>query len=403
MKRVGIYGGSFNPIHLGHIKSARAFYDAMKLDELIIMPTAVSPFKVNSVENDPNERLKMVRAAFENDERNITVSDFEISNGGTSYTYLTLEHFSNPENELFFLMGTDMLLSLEGWKNPDIILRLASVCHARRKDSDPETEKAIREAITSYKNNYNAKIYDLDTEPFEISSTVIRNAVKEGKDISSFVSPEVGAIIEGDRLYRSCPLYATVRRLVREKRWKHIFATEDEALRLADIFELSGENKEKLRRAAVLHDITKYFTYGEHISCLSEMGITLDSETLASEKTFHQISGAYLARKLHPDLVDDDVFDAIRYHTTGRENMPLLTKLMYLSDFIEPTRTFPDCVKLREIFYDRIKEGDRMRTLDEVMLLSLDMTIADLKENGFPIHSDTEKGREFIYKTLKES
>ena len=110
-----------------------------------------------------------------------------------------------------------------------------------------------------------------------------------------------------------------------------------------------------------------------------------------------------MARKLYPDYVDDAVFDAIRYHTTGKADMPLLTKLMYLCDFIEPTRTFPDCVKLRAIFYEMIEKGNKLRILDEIMLIALDMTIADLKENGHPIHSDTEKAREYIIEKLKEN
>ncbi len=403
MKRLGIYGGSFNPIHIGHIRAANAFYDEMKLDELIIMPTAVSPFKTNDTDNDPHERLKMAKAAFENDGRNVTVSGYEIENGGNSYTYLTLEHFSSPENEMYFLMGTDMLLSLDRWKNPDIILKLATVCHARREDIDPETENAIEEAKARYKNDYNARIIDLDLTPFEVSSSQIRQAVKEGKSISNFVTPEVEEIIRNDRLYLNCPLYATVRKLVREKRWKHIFATEEEALRLSDIFDLPQSDKEKLRVAAVLHDITKYLTRDEHLALLKEMGVTPDEGTLASDKTLHQMTGAYLAKKLHPDAVDDTVFDAIRYHTTGKADMPITTKLMYLSDFIEPTRTFPDCVKLRAIFYGMIEKGDKLRTLDEIMLIALDMTVADLKENGHPIHSDTEKAREYIIEKLKEN
>ena len=239
MKRLGIYGGSFNPIHIGHIKAANAFYDEMKLDELIIMPTAVSPFKTDDPDNDPRERLKMVNAAFENSDRNILVSDYEIEKGGKSYTYLTLEHFSSPENELYFLMGTDMLLSLDGWRNPDIILKLATVCHIRREDVDPETEKAMEEAKSRYEKEYNAKIIDLVSEPFEVSSTEIRNAVKEGKSISGLVTQEVEDIIKKDKLYLTCPLYAAVRTLVKEKRWKHIFGTEAEAKSLARIFDLS--------------------------------------------------------------------------------------------------------------------------------------------------------------------
>ncbi|MBQ8254543.1 MAG: nicotinate-nucleotide adenylyltransferase [Clostridia bacterium] len=403
MKRLGIYGGSFNPIHIGHIKAANAFYDEMKLDELIIIPTAVSPFKTDDVDNDPQERLKMVNAAFENSDRNIIVSDYEIEKGGKSYTYLTLEHFSEPENELYFLMGTDMLLSLGSWKNPDIILKLATVCHIRREDVDSETEKVIEEARSRYEKEYNAKIIDLVSEPFEVSSTEIRNAVKEGKSISGLVSPEVEEIIKKDKLYLTCPLYAAVRALVKEKRWKHIFGTEEEAKSLSGIFDLSETDSERLRRAALLHDITKYLTRDEHLAFLKGVGVTPDEGTLASDKTLHQMSGAYMAKKLYPDMVDDAVFDAIRYHTTGKADMPLLTKLMYLCDFIEPTRTFPDCVKLRAIFYEMIEKGNKLRTLDEIMLIALDMTVADLNENGHPIHSDTEKAREYIIEKLKEN
>ncbi len=403
MKRLGIYGGSFNPIHKGHIRAARAFYDEMKLDELIIMPTAVSPFKDEKVENEPFERLKMAKAAFEQDERNITVSDYEINQGGKSYTYLTLEHFANADTELYFLMGTDMLLSLENWKNPDIILKLATVCHIRRESIDKETERLIDQAKASLKASYGAKIVDITLNPFKASSTEIRNAVREGRDISHLVTPEVEEIIKNDRLYRACPLYATVRKLVKEKRWKHIFATEEESQRLAEIFDLSNEDKERLRIAAVLHDITKYYTRDEHLSFLNEIGVIPDEGTLSSEKTLHQMTGAYLSRKLHPDLVDDAVFDAIRYHTTGKANMPLMTKLMYLSDFIEPTRTFPDCIKLRAIFYGMIGKGIKLKTLDEIMLISLDMTIADLVDNGYPIHSDTEKAKEYITQKLEEN
>ena len=153
----------------------------------------------------------------------------------------------------------------------------------------------------------------------------------------------------------------------------------------------------------MLHDITKYYTEDEHLSFLNEIGVIPDEGTLGSEKTLHQMTGAYLSRILHPDLVDGAVFDAIRYHTTGKANMPLMTKLMYLSDFIEPTRTFPDCIKLRAIFYGMIGKGIKLKTLDEIMLISLDMTIADLVDNGYPIHSDTEKAKEYITRKLEEN
>ncbi len=401
MKRLGIYGGTFAPIHYGHIRAARAFYDGLSLDELLIMPASIPPHKEISFENEPTLRFEMAKAAFEDESRNITVSDYEISEGGKSYTYLTLEHFSNEGVKLFFLVGTDMLLSLDKWKNPDKIFSLCTICHVRRSDTDDKTEALISEAKNRYKYNYNADITDVNVEPFEVSSTEIRNAIREGGDISPYVPRAVEKIILEARLYRSSPLYKTVRENVKRKRWAHIFSTEDEAMRLSDIFDLQDEDKQRLRSAAILHDLTKYYTKDEHISYLNSIGAEVDDDTLKSEKTLHQLSGAYLSKKLHPDIVDDAVFNAIRYHTTGREDMSLIEKLMYLSDYIEPTRTFPDCVKLRKMFYDRIKNADKIRALDEIMLESFDMTISDLIKNSLPVHRDTAKGREYIIKQLK--
>lgn len=401
MKRLGIYGGTFAPIHYGHIRAARAFYDELSLDELLIMPAAIPPHKEISFENEPALRLEMARAAFEDESRNITVSDHEISKGGKSYTYLTLEHFCNEGIQLFFLVGTDMLLSLDRWKNPDKIFSLCTICHVRRSDTDANAEALISEAKNRYKYNYKADIIDVTIEPFEVSSTEIRNAVREGMDISQYVPRSVEKIILEARLYRSSPLYKTIRERVKRKRWAHIFSTEDEAMRLSDIFSLSEQDKQRLRSAAILHDLTKYYTKDEHISYLESIGVEIDDDTLKSEKTLHQLSGAYLSKQLHPDIVDDAVFNAIRYHTTGKADMSLTQKLMYLSDYIEPTRTFPDCVKLRKMFYDRIGGKDKMRVLDEIMLESFDMTVSDLTENSLPIHRDTAKGREFIIKQLK--
>jgi ribosome silencing factor RsfS/YbeB/iojap len=180
-------------------------------------------------------------------------------------------------------------------------------------------------------------------------------------------------------------------------RLRHVFSTTDEALRLAELCGIDKEQTESLRIAAALHDITKYYTVSEHTEYLEGRGVTVDSDTLKSEKTLHQMSGAERARELFPDKVDRDVYDAIRYHTTGRAGMTLIEKLMYLADYIEPCRTFPDCVKLRECFYSRINNGeDRDTVLTDTLILSLEMTINDLKENGLPIHSDTVSALEYL-------
>ncbi len=403
MKRIGIYGGTFAPIHVGHVKAARDFYDALSLHELLIMPTFISPHKSLRSDDDPRLRLEMARLAFENDGRNISVSDYEISKGGKSYTYLTLEHFSSPDVKLYFLMGTDMLLSLGSWRHPEKILSLCTVCHVFREEKDEKVKDAVREAKERYKREYGAEIIEIESEPFEVSSSEIRAKCAENRDITALVPHKVKDYINRNRLYRSSPLYATVRENVKEKRWAHIFGTEEAALDLSRIFELDDKDSERLRTAALLHDLTKYYSASEHLSYLESIGVTPDEYTVRSEKTYHQLSGAYKARELHPDLVDGAVFNAIRYHTTGKADMSLLEKLMYLSDYIEPNRTFPDCVTLREMFYSKIIDSkNKEKTLNEIMAVSFDMTVNDLVSNGHPVHPDTEAGREYIKKLLNE-
>ena len=183
---------------------------------------------------------------------------------------------------------------------------------------------------------------------------------------------------------------------VGDKRLRHVLGVEAECLSLAVLFGLTGEETEQLARAALLHDITKGFSREEHLAYLDRIGVPVPEDTLRSEKTLHALSGAFFARETYPEAVDDAVFSAILFHTTGREDMSLLQKLMYLADYIEPTRTFPDCVTLRRFFYDRIATGDRYEVLNETLIRSFDMTIADLIERREPIHRDTIAARNFL-------
>jgi len=180
------------------------------------------------------------------------------------------------------------------------------------------------------------------------------------------------------------------------KRLAHILGTEEECLRLAALFSLSEEETEQLATAALLHDITKRFSREEHLSYLDALGREVGEDFLRSEKTLHALTGAFYAREHYPDMVDDAVFSAILFHTTGRADMSLLQKLLYLADYIEPTRTFPDCVTLRQYFYDRIEHGDRMKVLNDTLIVSFDMTISDLLKERRPIHSDTVAAWNFL-------
>lgn len=189
-------------------------------------------------------------------------------------------------------------------------------------------------------------------------------------------------------------ILAELSKTVTERRMPHILGTEEECLRLAVQFRLSKADTAKLQTAALLHDITKSFSPEQHRAVLCEQGVTTALLYPASVKTWHAVTGAYYAKTVLPSLVDDAVFDAIRFHTTGRVCMSLPEKLLYLADYIEPTRTFPDCVRLRQFFYDAMASKDNPEAvLNKTLILSFDMTIEDLLRSRCPIHPDTVAAR----------
>ena len=181
-KRVGIYGGTFNPPHMGHVGAAEAFCRDAELDELIIMPDFLPPHKeiISAVSAD--ERLCMCELAFAHIEK-ARVSDLEIKRGGRSYTSDTLEMLASDDIELYFLCGTDMLLTLSEWYRPEKIFELATICYVRR-ENDEEISRSIEEKIQNYEKRYNARIMKVElTEVHIVSSSELRLALMNGKSI----------------------------------------------------------------------------------------------------------------------------------------------------------------------------------------------------------------------------
>ena len=180
------------------------------------------------------------------------------------------------------------------------------------------------------------------------------------------------------------------------KRLLHTLSVEAEAEALGKVFSLPEAEIYKLRCAALLHDITKEKKLDGQIELCKRFGIPYTDEDVKSPKVFHAFTGAFLARELFPTLVDKVIFNGIKYHTTGRENMTLFEKIIYLADYIEPQRTFDDCVKLRELFYS-VEKPDAEH-LDKVLLVSFDMTLRCLIEENAPMHSATVRARNFLVK-----
>lgn len=196
-ERIGIFGGTFNPPHIGHIEAAKAFVNAMNLDRLIIMPAYIPPHKEYLSTVSCHDRLNMCKIAFGNVDK-ATVSDLEIARGGKSYTYLTLEELSSSDNELYFLCGTDMIISMDRWKNPDIIFSLANICYIRREKND-DLNDLIKTKCDEYRTRFGASVFCIDSDVVEISSSEIRN---DPSLVSSYLTDEVLKYINDRGIYQ---------------------------------------------------------------------------------------------------------------------------------------------------------------------------------------------------------
>ena len=197
--RVGIYGGTFAPIHNGHVSAAKAFMEQMKLDYLFIIPTYMPPHKQIDESDDPLYRLRMCELAFE-DTDGVIISDCEIARGGKSYTYDTLCELQRPNTRLFLLCGTDMVLSFDKWYRFEDIFKMCYPVYVRR-ENDVMLGNMLVSKIQEYYQKYGVMFRRVITDPIEISSTEVRRAVAAGEDISDLVPPSVERFIKENRLY----------------------------------------------------------------------------------------------------------------------------------------------------------------------------------------------------------
>ena len=393
--KIGVYGGTFNPPHLGHITAARAVFDLLQLDRLLLIPAGLPPHKeMPAGSPTPQQRLEMTRLAGEQTglSSKVEILDMELVRTGKSYTSDTLAALKQmyPDDELWLLMGTDMFLTLQAWHAPEEILRLAGIAAFGRTEEDSEELFSVqREYLT--KTYPGCRIFTL-TIPgvVDVSSTEIRAALAKGTG-AELLAPAVYGYILRNKLYgtdadlKKLPLEQmrpVALSYLKHKRIPHVLGTEQEAIRLAQRY---GADVEKARVAALLHDCTKRLSMEEQMSLCARYGIELDELEQKALKLLHSKTGAAIARDVFG--VDEEIYSAIWYHTTGHAGMTLLEKIIYLADYIEPTRDFPGVDALRKACYEDLDKG---------LLMGLEMTIEEMANMGNPVHHATIAARDAL-------
>ena len=398
--KIGVYGGTFNPPHLGHVTAARAVFELLKLDLLLLVPDREPPHKALPAGSPtPEQRLEMTRLAGEQlglGDR-VQVLDLELKRTGRSYTSDTLAQLKEryPEDELWLLMGTDMFLTIQTWHEAEKILSLAGIATFGRTEADTEELFSVQRDYL-YRTYPQARIFTL-TIPgvVDVSSTDLRTMLAKGEGVNLLPPAVYGYILRHglygagrdlkrlpDRELRACS-YS----MIRAKRIAHVKGTEEEAVRLARRW---GADEEHARRAAILHDCTKYLELDEQLQLCAKYGIVLDELEQQAVKLLHSKTGACVARHVYG--VSDDIYEAIFWHTTGKADMTLLEKLLYIADYMEPTRDFPGVERLRALAYE---------DLDAAVLLGCEMSIQEMAERGLPVHPNTVKARDWLRSKTK--
>ncbi len=182
MRELAIYGGTFAPVHNGHVRAADALLNELSPDELLIMPTLIPPHKQIDELDSPAMRLKMLHLAFETHpqyRKKLFISEYELNSPPPSYTVNTLRHFASPDTHITFLCGTDMFLTLEKWREPQEIFRLCTIALMQREADAPSITEKIAKQAEFLKNEFGADIRIINAEPIEISSSDIRNGDDE--------------------------------------------------------------------------------------------------------------------------------------------------------------------------------------------------------------------------------
>lgn len=393
--KIGVYGGTFNPPHLGHLTAARSVFELLNLDLLLLIPAGLPPHKeLPAGSPTPEQRLEMTRLAGEQlglgDK--VRTLDIELERGGRSFTSDTLAQLREqyPDSELWLLMGTDMFLTLQTWHEPEKILSLAGVAAFGRTEEDTE-ELFSAQRDYLYRAYPQARIFTL-TLPgvIDVSSTELREKLAKGQG-ANLLAPAVYGYILREGLYNTnadlkhlplSQLRPVALSYLKHKRIPHVLGTEQEAIRLAERY---GADVEKARAAALLHDCTKKLDMPAQLALCEQYGIELDELEQKALKLLHSKTGAAIARDVFG--VDDDIYSAIWYHTTGHAHMTKLEKIIYLADYIEPSRDFPGVDTLRKVCYEDLDKG---------LLLGLEMTIEEMTAMGNPVHRATVEARDWL-------
>lgn len=395
-KSIAIMGGTFDPIHYGHLVTAEAVRHKFGVEKVLFVPTGNPAHKDSQfVTHHEHRYLMAVLATMTNPL--FEVSRMEIDRPGKTYTIDTITELRRLCGEgvkLYFITGADAIHQIFTWKDPEKLLSLCDFVGVTR----PGYKKnALFEEIDEIKKNYESKIHYMEVPSFAISSSDIRHRVRNDAPIKYFLPESVEAYIEKFRLYRHSEekevtfmldlktMQEKLQSALSVERYIHTMGVVKEAVKLADTFG-TEKVREKARVAALLHDCAKDYPDEMKKRLCKEYHIPLDEIMKKNTELIHPFLGAEVAKREYL-VEDEEILDAVRYHTTGKKQMSMLDKIVFIADYIEPGRKpFPEREEAKRLAY---------LDLDLAMKFILQSTIAYVKEKKRVLHPLSTEALEY--------
>lgn len=379
--RIGVLGGTFDPIHNGHISMAKHILHEFKLDKVLIMVASVPPHKDRPVTRG-ELRFEMASTACSAYGECIEPCGLELKRYGKSYTSDTLRELRAmyPADDIYYIVGSDMLENIPSWHEPDVILKLCTIICVRRgrKFDDELSAQTLR-------REYDARVCFSGMERVDISSTMIRERVFNAEPVRALVPRGIESIIYENALYMPESIKIMCDKLkasLSPKRFRHSAGASLEAVELAAKY---GVDAKLARVAGLLHDCARY-DIAKQLETAERAGIDATTALEKPEGLLHSAIGAFVA-KTEYGIDDARILDAISAHTAGCINMTPLQKIIYLADKLEPSRDYEGVDFLRS----KAAEG-----LDAGVVAAMSHCIDYITKSGRPLDKSILHAREYI-------
>ena len=375
MRKIGILGGTFDPIHAGHLSIARTACRESKLDQVLLLPDGMPPHKKELTA--ARARLNMTILAAREDPA-LQTCDLEVEREGTTYTIDTLRQMRQlyPEDSLFYIIGGDTLFQLPTWHEAE---HLHEVCTMIAVPRMGDERQALLDQVARLRETLGLEILLTREYGPEISSTAIRERLSRRETVEEMIPECVLDYISTHGLYAQ-PYSQMARQLkdtLSDYRFRHTLSVAETALWLAF---RHGVDPQMAHLAGMLHDCAKGMDAPTLLHLIKTGGVSADELELSMPALLHAPAGAVLARTQY-HVNNPAVLAAIRWHTTGRRNMTPLEKVVYLADMIEPTRAyFPGLEQIRAL---------APVELDAAVRLAASLSAAYVAKRGKKLHPRT--------------